>query len=208
MPNIDPKNLKHGYLIIPKASLQQFIEHPENLQGDLEAFLKLLIKVNYTEMEYHSAWNKDIVCKRGESLHSYRDWSQIFHWSLGKTFRFIQRLQKEGVIEIITHKENTVLHLRVVDYERWTGFPESNKKKKKAPDENFHLFWQKYHETTQQAKRNIAKAQREWKKLTPKEQQLAIDNIEEYYYHLTNTTYTLGACNYLANKAFLNEYFN
>ena len=53
---------------------------------------------------------------------------------------------------------------------------------------------------------NIAKAQRIWKKLSEKEQQLAIDNIEEYYYHQTNVKFILHACSYLSNKAFLNEY--
>ena len=56
------------------------------------------------------------------------------------------------------------------------------------------------------AKENIAKAQRIWKKLSEKEQQLAIDHIEEYYYHQTNMKFTLHACSYLSNKAFLNEY--
>ena len=45
-----------------------------------------------------------------------------------------------------------------------------------------------------------------WKKLSEKEQQLAIDHIEEYYYHQTNMKFTLHACSYLSNKAFLNEY--
>ena len=59
---------------------------------------------------------------------------------------------------------------------------------------------------TRQPKKNIAKAQREWKKLSDKEQHLAIDRIEDYYFNLTDTRYILHACNYLSNKAFLNEY--
>lgn len=78
--------------------------------------------------------------------------------------------------------------------------------KKKASDEKFRLFWDDYHNIMQLPKENIAKAQRIWKKLSEKEQQLAIDNIEEYYYHQTNVKFTLHACSYLSNKAFLNEY--
>lgn len=43
-------------------------------------------------------------------------------------------------------------------------------------------------------------------KLGDKEQQLAIDRIEEYYFHQTNINFLLHAASYLSNKAFLNEY--
>ncbi|MCS3212442.1 hypothetical protein NXX89_13680 [Bacteroides thetaiotaomicron] len=76
----------------------------------------------------------------------------------------------------------------------------------KASNEKFRLFWDDYHNILQLPKENIAKAQRIWKKLSEKEQQLAIDHIEEYYYHQTNMKFTLHACSYLSNKAFLNEY--
>ena len=45
-----------------------------------------------------------------------------------------------------------------------------------------------------------------WKKLSDKEQQLAIDKVEDYYFHQTNINYLLHAASYLSNKAFLNEY--
>ena len=78
--------------------------------------------------------------------------------------------------------------------------------KKKGVNEKFFHFWDEYHAITQLPKENIAKAQREWKKLSCKEQQLAIDKIEEYYFHQTNSKYVLHAGSYLSNKAFLNEY--
>ena len=68
------------------------------------------------------------------------------------------------------------------------------------------LFWNEFHSITQLPKENIAKAQREWKKLSDKEQQLAIDKVEDYYFHQTNINYLLHAASYLSNKAFLNEY--
>lgn len=84
--------------------------------------------------------------------------------------------------------------------------PDAGKQKKKAVNEKFQLFWNEYHSITQLPKENIAKAQREWKKLSDKEQQLAIDNIEVYYFHQTNVNFLLHAGSYLSNKAFLNEY--
>ena len=87
-----------------------------------------------------------------------------------------------------------------------TSTDERGKQKKKAVNEKFRLFWNEFHSITQLPKENIAKAQREWKKLSDKEQQLAIDKVEDYYFHQTNINYLLHAASYLSNKAFLNEY--
>ena len=157
--------LKHGFLIIPKALLQQQIEDRHMQEGEIEALLKILMKVNYSDTLYNDRQNKNCLCKRGESLFSYRD-----------------------------------------EYDKWMGVPDSDKQKKKAVNEKFHLFWNEFHSITQLPKENIAKAQREWKKLGDKEQQLAIDRIEEYYFHQTNINFLLHAASYLSNKAFLNEY--
>ena len=73
--------LKHGFLIIPKALLQQQIEDRHMQEGEIEALLKILMKVNYSDTLYNDRQNKNCLCKRGESLFSYRDWSHIFHWS-------------------------------------------------------------------------------------------------------------------------------
>ncbi|MCS2950977.1 hypothetical protein NXX54_22615 [Bacteroides sp. BFG-638] len=93
--------LKQGFLIIPKALVQQQIEDLHMQEGELEALLKILMKVNYSDTLYNDRQNKDCLCKRGESLFSYRDWSHIFHWSVGKAFRFIHELATLGIIEII-----------------------------------------------------------------------------------------------------------
>lgn len=53
---------------------------------------------------------------------------------------------------------------------------------------------------------NPGKARREWNKLSAGERVAAVENIENYYSHLTNTQFCLQAVNYLSNKAFLNEY--
>lgn len=67
--------LKHGFLIIPKALLQQQIEDRHMQEGEIEALLKILMKVNYSDTLYNDRQNKNCLCKRGESLFSYRDWS-------------------------------------------------------------------------------------------------------------------------------------
>lgn len=44
---------KHGFLIIPKTLLQQQIENPHLQEGEIEALLKILMKVNYSETLYN-----------------------------------------------------------------------------------------------------------------------------------------------------------
>ena len=170
--------------------------------------MKLLIKVNYTETKTHRLLAQHYYVQRGESLHSYRSWSVIFHWSTGKTYRFIQQLNAKGIIEIIPHDAATFLHIRVVNYESWTNAlriqprqtTEKSQRRKVPPLlgrlPQHHAAPQREH---RQGAAYLEKAER-------KEQQLAIDNIEEYYYHQTNVKFTLHACSYLSNKAFLNEY--
>ena len=67
--------LKQGFLIIPKALVQQQIEDLHMQEGELEALLKILMKVNYSDTLYNDRQNKDCLYKRGESLFSYRDTS-------------------------------------------------------------------------------------------------------------------------------------
>lgn len=211
MQNFNPQQIAgNGYIVIPKLMFAKYMSSCDNHEGDIEAFLKLLMKVNYSETEYTDYWCKKNLCKRGESLRSYRSWGDVFHWSTGRTYRFLQGLKSKGLIEIIPHDDTAALHIRVVDYERWVTIPKADpenvKRQKKEAQEKFRLFWDGYHSVTQLPKENIAKAQREWKKLSDKEQALAVERIEEYYFHQTNANYLLHASSYLANKAFLNEY--
>ena len=57
----------------------------------------------------------------------------------------------------------------------WTGCisPEAREEKKKEKFEVFDVFWDKYHETMQKPKQYVARARREWDKLTKEEQQTA-----------------------------------
>lgn len=211
MQNVNPQQMAgNGYIVISKLMFTEYMNSCDRHEGDVEAFIKLLLKVNYSETEYTDYWHNKSVCKRGESLRSYRSWGDVFHWSAGKTYRFMQRLCAKGIIEIIPHKDAVILHIRVVNYENWVSIPQASpddlKLQRKAAKEQFDFFWEEYHRITLLPKENIAKAQREWKKLSCKEQQLAIDKIEEYYFHQTNSKYVLHAGSYLSNKAFLNEY--
>ncbi len=96
MQKMDCQAIGYGYIIIPKALLKEQLIDCSPHEGEIEAFLKLLVKVNYSETKLTDHQRRTIVCKRGESLHSYRSWSAIFHWPTSRTYRFIQQLKQTG----------------------------------------------------------------------------------------------------------------
>ena len=73
--------------------------------------------------------------------------------------------------------------------------------------QEFMVFWNRYFRITEQPRKNIRKAECEWNRLPPEEQRLAVENIGKYYYSQGNTRYILGAANYLAYKAYLNDFY-
>lgn len=145
MQKMNPQDIKYGYIIVPKTLLTEQFTNCDTHEGEVEAFLKIIMKTNYSETQHTDYWNNVIVCQRGESLHSYRSWSVILHWSASRTYRFIQHLQTKGMIEIIPHKNTAALHIRIVNYDSWVNMPIPTAgrqlQKKKASNEKFRLFW-------------------------------------------------------------------
>ena len=96
MQKMNPQDIKYGYIIVPKTLLTEQFTNCDTHEGEVEAFLKIIMKTNYSETQHTDYWNNVIVCQRGESLHSYRSWSVILHWSASRTYRFIQHLQTKS----------------------------------------------------------------------------------------------------------------
>lgn len=196
--------LTKGYILMPKHLLEQWMSHSDSPLSELEAWLVLLITVNYKDIPYRMG-EQDYVCKRGESVYSTLHWSIRFRWTRSKTRSYFARLQRQNLIRLISHPYTT--YLQIVDYELWTGSrTAAHCRLATQADEAFDAFWETYHRITQADKVNIARARREWQKLSAEEQTLATHRVEEYYYHLRNVKFCMQAAAYLSNKAFLNEY--
>ena len=194
-----------GYIMLPKHLMEIFLLHKKSQATELEAFLILLSRTNYKD-ETFRVKEKTMLCHRGESMRSLESWGQLFGWKKGKTTYFFNKLKRMGLIESIPNEVTT--HLRIKEYEVWTG----NEWRKPVPNEEedleFNRFWITFHEITHTNKVNIGRARREWKKLLATEKQLAISQIEIYYASLKNTNYCKQAATYLADKAYKNEYID
>jgi len=206
MKQLTTSSLKQGYITIPRALLNR--QATDGAAGETEAFLQILAHTNYSDVPYDIN-GTIILCKRGDSLISYHHWSNIFGWTRPKTTRFFQRLAKGGIIDLIPHQEK-ILHIRITNFDLWTGRIPSEAKdaRKEEISTDFDRFWDKYHTVMRKPKVNVARGRREWNKLTREEQQLAIDRIEDVYYHTNDTRFIAHASTYLKNKAFLNEYMD
>lgn len=198
--------ITHGYILVPKLLLETRLARQEKAMTELEALLTLLAKVNYKDAVCRIN-GQDIPCKRGESLYSMDTWAELFHWKRGKTRLFFQRLSKENIIELLPCLAGRTTHIKVTEYDLWTGCQyEAKQKKKEIEDERFCKFWDTFHSTTHTLKANRGRAEREWRKLKPEEQELAISGIDHYFFDtVRDTRYCKQAATYLSDKAYLNE---
>ena len=117
MKQLTTSSLKQGYITIPRALLNR--QATDGAAGETEAFLQILAHTNYSDVPYDIN-GTIILCKRGDSLISYHHWSNIFGWTRPKTTRFFQRLAKGGIIDLIPHQEK-ILHIRITNFDLWTG---------------------------------------------------------------------------------------
>ncbi len=197
--------LKNGYILLPKKMLEELFGRKGREMSELEATLKLLVTVNYKDAVVVQPDGSAVTCRRGESVRSWQSWSELFGWDRCKTRRFFARLQRRGMVELLP--QVYTLHLRVKDYDLWTGCRSGAlKKMAENEDRDFTEFWNCYHDTTQMNKTSPGRARKEWARLTVDERRRATENIDVYYSHLENTKYCLQAVNYLSYKAFDNEY--
>lgn len=198
--------ITRGYILIPKLLLEKRLANQQRSMSELEAVLTVLTKVNYKDAICRLN-GQDILCKRGESLYSMDTWAELLHWKRGKTRLFFNSLCEEGVIEFLTGTSHRTTHIRVKNYDLWTGCHyEAMQTKRAQEDERFEVFWTTFHCITKQPKTNRGRAEREWRKLTPEEQLLAMQQIEHYFFDtVRDTRYCQQASSYLSNKAFLNE---
>lgn len=198
MDSIDSKEPK-GYLLFQKELLEVFKRLSNKPLTEREAFFAMFIKVNYKD-EILEIKEQKVLCKRGESVLSKVSWAKVFNWNLNKVKYFFKKLEELQLIAIVPHRN--LFHIRLLYYPQWNKPAGISAEQ---DDAQFQEFWDKYHETTQMRKTNVARAKREWALLTPQEKELAVEEIDTYFYYLTDTRYCKQAVNYLKDKTFLDE---
>lgn len=199
------KALTKGYILLPKHLLETLLTNIDRPMTDFEAILTLLTKVNYKDTVCHFE-GQDVLCRRGEALYSTQNWAETFRWKRGKTRSFFKKLTQIKIIEILPTLPGATTHLRVLNYDLWTGSrQEAHQRKQEKEDERFEEFWEKFHRITCTRKVNRGRAEREWHRMALEEQECALQRVNDYYYSLTDIRFCKQAATYLSDKAYLNE---
>lgn len=192
-----------GFIVLPKMILEIMQKEQTGALSQMEGIIVLLTKVNYADAKV-VIHGQEYLCRRGASMRSISQWAKLFHWKVGKTRRFIDMLVAQGFLGKVENKYTT--HIYILQYDFLTCKEVGHGKKKSHSDEMFDEFWNKYHECTHLPKKEIGAARRAWKKMNLNERELAIANIENYYYSLNDVKYCKKAHNYLADRSFMNEF--
>lgn len=197
--------------MVSRALLMKVYEKQGAASSEEEAFLRVLTHVNYKNTVVYCN-GVQIICARGESVISYLGWADILGWTASHTRRFFFRCFAEGVIERIAG--DCPSHIRIPNYDAWTGHPDRIKKTEVSEkeianatlEESLQQFIDRYSEVTHLPPESKDRLRGLWKKLSTRERECAQERIEDYYYSLSNTNYCYQAAKYLEYKIFNNNF--
>ena len=204
--------LRAGYVMVSRALLMEIYKKQGAALTDEEAFLRVLMHVNYKSVTINSC-GVEVNCKRGESLITYMGWADILGWTRGHPRRFFDRCIADGTIEQVPGDSPS--HIRIPGYDAWTGQPAgkamtesadatAKRKTKELLEESMQRFIDHYSEVTHLVAENSGRIRCLWKKLSIAERELAYQRVEDYYYGLNNTNYCYQAAKYLEYRVFEN----
>lgn len=153
----NPGNL--GFLVLSRRLLtQMFAEMYGKWHSDSQAYVYLLMAACFTDQG-----DTPGCLKRGELFFSGRELSLRFAWSRRHVNHFIGELEQNGVVEVM--KVQNCSKLRLLHYDTLCRMRVKNGadgRRRSAGDEMFEVFWEQYHDMTQQPALDIEAARKAW----------------------------------------------
>lgn len=191
-----------GYIMVSRALLESISRRHRVASGDEEAFLRVLLYVNYKNKVFRCR-GMEVSCARGESVISYLGWADIMGWTRSHVRLFFERCFANGLIERVLG--DCISHIRIPNYDAWTGTRLPKKPGERKQDESLNCFLARYTEVTHKPIDEKGRIRNIWKRLSIRERELATERIEDYYYSLPNINYCKSAARYLEDKTFDNS---
>jgi hypothetical protein len=108
-----------GWIKIHRSIQEHWIYGKNRILSDYEAWLDILMQVNYEDGQFRPSPGIVINVKRGESVNSLDTWSKRFGWHKSRVRRFFNLLQKENMIQLKSETKST--HLTVCNYDSYQG---------------------------------------------------------------------------------------
>lgn len=130
---MDAKN--KGWISLYRGTNEHDLFKSKEPVSRFEAWILILLHVNHTEGKVFIK-NKSFVCNRGESLMSLDSWASLFKWNRSATYRFLNLLQSENMIELKNETQTTRLTVcKYDDYQVSRNANETEMKRKRNGDE-------------------------------------------------------------------------
>lgn len=188
-----------GHIIIPRRLLE-LMQDPSDPSTQKEAaiYVHLLTKAKYATDESEGG------LERGELKLSKRELCMRFSVNARTIDRYLARLQEHGIISLTPIPGSKLSRLKLLCYDnlcRLTDRTPGGVVRTRKADEDFIVFWDRYHSMTGMPELEIETARCHWNRLTAEERKLAIANVAAYVctqqYDRLRT-----AANYLLHKSF------
>ncbi len=105
-----------GYILLHRQIQDHWIWTSDERFDDRSAWIDLLLMVNHEDAKI--PYNKGfMIVKRGQKLTSQTKLAARWHWSRARVKRYLERLQKDGMIVIDCTGNNTLITL--VNYDNF-----------------------------------------------------------------------------------------
>lgn len=196
-------NSNPGYIVIPRALAEHLI-HEISIDDATTLYGYLLLSANYAQSQTPTG-----IVRRGELNATITQIAREMEQDYGRIRRLMKELEIE---ELVTyHSENGHRHIFLPYYEEHCGrkvrAAEQSLATKTAAenltDKTFGYFWEFYHQIIPVPQLDLARARKIYGKLSLKERETAIRNVEVYYASLINEKHAKWAVNYLKDKSFI-----
>lgn len=107
-----------GWIKIHRSIADHWLYNENRTYSKLEAWYDLLMNVNYSDTKTMIK-GKLYEVKRGQSIMSLDSWSKRWNWDKSKVRRFLNVLQKDEMIELVS--DNITTQLTICNYESYQG---------------------------------------------------------------------------------------
>ena len=105
--------MKQGWIKLHRQLQDHWLWGSSGELSKLEAWLDICLSCNHSEQKVNIK-NQLITVKCGESVQSLTTWSKRWSWNKSKVVRFLELLEKDGMIESIPCSKTK--HIRVCNY--------------------------------------------------------------------------------------------
>lgn len=110
------ENRSYGFVAMFRSLQQHWLYPVDRPFTELEAWIDLIYEANHKDKSILIK-GKLIRCRRGESVRSITNWAKRWNWSKSKTYRFLELLKTDGMIE--TTSETVTTRITICNYDSY-----------------------------------------------------------------------------------------